>query len=623
MPKQESITFDIAIDNAINECFKLEYFKKKNDFTKEVQEKLEKQGYEVTTGKKQGIGKKIDLKLFNSAFDILEEAMKDRGTRIDRKNYDGIIVKKMEDHNLNSKNKTDKGKKSPKRKGGSGQSDIRPIKQQWQMFPHLTRSDDYMDDANFNNSLLTYYLLKIPIFLRKSNLNYLAGIDSGIEEKIIKSHTTILRNNQFLRISPQNKLNSRSFNTFRDFLGPNDYLIILKLKSNNDNNIEDDSFNFEAFGIRTKNVNGDLSEDENKIDSLNDCFIYLNTITLVSQRSFRRVALYNEERRIFNGTNKLFYGVPGCGKSHHIKTEILDGVDDEYIERVLFYPDYTYGDFIGQILPEVKDGEVNYKFTPGPFTSILEKAFHDPKNEYYLVIEEINRGNAPAIFGDIFQLLDRVDDENSEYPIGTSDYAITNKNIAENIYNKAELAFYGNKIRIPSNLYIIASMNTSDQNVFTLDNAFQRRWEMELIENAFDNEEDKEFYDHPVLDTEVTWEKFCTVINDEILEKNSSLMSSEDKRLGVYFVNLKELEESKKFSQKVIKYLWDDAFKFNRDEVFNERYNSLEYIIKDLEKDDFDKLSIFINELQVKLNKKEETKSENLKEEQAEDNDSE
>ena len=110
-------------------------------------------------------------------------------------------------------------------------------------------------------------------------------------------------------------------------------------------------------------------------------------------------------------------------------------------ERLVFHPDYTYSDFIGQILPAVaEDGQVSYKFTPGPFTNILREAYNNPGKEYILIIEEINRGNAPAIFGEVFQLLDRkveirdIDDDG--YPIGTIEYGITNMNIAEEMYGK-------------------------------------------------------------------------------------------------------------------------------------------------------------------------------------------
>lgn len=326
-----------------------------------------------------------------------------------------------------------------------------------------------------------------------------------------------------------------------------------------------------------------------------------------------------EERRVSSGSNVLLYGVPGSGKSWTIEHEYCKKGTN--VERLVFHPDYTYSDFIGQILPNVdEEGQVSYKFTPGPFTNILRDAYNDPEKEYILIIEEINRGNAPAIFGEVFQLLDRKTElreaEDDGYPVGTSEYGITNANIAKIVYGDAR-----HKVRIPSNLSIIGTMNTSDQNVFTLDTAFQRRWEMRLIENNFEHV-DRSLADAEILDTGVTWQTFCTEINSIIVGNNARMTSAEDKRLGAYFVHLRDLmyndemgnlsdgeydalrkkeqsgtitetekerlykirsamKQNRKFPEKVIKYLWDDAFKFNREIVFETTtYQSLEQVIR-------------------------------------------
>lgn len=326
-----------------------------------------------------------------------------------------------------------------------------------------------------------------------------------------------------------------------------------------------------------------------------------------------------EEERITLGSNILLYGVPGSGKSWTIEHEYCK--KDTNVERLVFHPDYTYSDFIGQILPNVDDeGQVSYKFTPGPFTNILADAYRNPDKEYILIIEEINRGNAPAIFGEVFQLLDRKseirDFDDDGYPIGTSEYGITNANIAKIVYGDSK-----HKVRIPSNLSILGTMNTSDQNVFTLDTAFQRRWEMRLIENNFEHV-DRNLADAEILDTGITWEVFCTQINNIIVGNNARMTSAEDKRLGAYFVHLRDLKykpemgnlsdgeydalrtkeqaksiteaekerldairdamkQNRKFPEKVIKYLWDDAFKFNREVVFEtSQFQSLEQVIR-------------------------------------------
>lgn len=299
-----------------------------------------------------------------------------------------------------------------------------------------------------------------------------------------------------------------------------------------------------------------------------------------------------EAARKRTGINVILYGVPGCGKSYAIKHEYCD--DDNKMERVVFHPDYTYSDFVGQILPVLKNdssnanGQIVYEFVPGPFTLILKKAFWDPSSDYYLVIEEINRGNAPAIFGDIFQLLDRSSLSSS---LGESEYGITNSDIANIVYGDPS-----HKVKTPSNLSIICTMNTSDQNVFTLDTAFQRRWNMRLVENKF-KDSDLVFGKAKILDTSVSWKTFCERINNIILSKNVRLTSSEDKRLGTHFVTENDLKyidpsvlsgkeltfamlSNRKFPEKVIKYLWDDAFKFNREEIFDiNKFNSLESVI--------------------------------------------
>ncbi len=284
--------------------------------------------------------------------------------------------------------------------------------------------------------------------------------------------------------------------------------------------------------------------------------------------------------------NILLYGVPGAGKSHEIKTKYCS--DEKFMERVVFHPDYTYSDFVGQILPRVEKDEsgnekLKYVFTPGPFTKMLKKAEKDPDHYYYLVIEELNRGNAPAIFGEIFQLLDRKDED--EFPpeeVGESEYGISNYEVATEVYEDEE-----HPVRIPSNMYILATMNTADQNVFTLDTAFQRRWDMRQIENKFDESE----HSKDIIEgTKVNWGAFATVINDMVLEINVDMASSEDKRLGTYFAKKKELEVNR-FPEKVLKYLWDDAFKMDKTAIFNENCKSLEEVVATYETTTNDKLA--------------------------------
>jgi MoxR-like ATPase len=266
------------------------------------------------------------------------------------------------------------------------------------------------------------------------------------------------------------------------------------------------------------------------------------------------------------GENVIFYGVPGCGKSHSIEGRIAKEAGETEPEtiRTVFHPDYTYSDFVGQILPKLNDKKVVYEFVPGPFTEALELANQIVKTPVFLIIEEINRGNASAIFGDIFQLLDREES-------GESKYEIDNKDISDE------------KVKIPSNLYIYATMNTSDQNVFTLDTAFQRRFEMELVRNIFDDNQNWE-----IPETGVTWKMFAEEVN-KLLTKQDAVMSSEDKSLGAWFV--KDGITKSRFANKVLKYLWDDAFKFDRAAFFDVgKYGVLQEILDEFDKTGFERI---------------------------------
>ena len=366
------------------------------------------------------------------------------------------------------------------------------------------------------------------------------------------------------------------------------------------------------------------------------------------------------ETSSFTPSQTIYYGVPGCGKSHEIKKK-LKNVPDYNKIRTVFHPEYCNADFVGQILPEVNinaDGRsiVEYKFKPGPFTEIVRRAYLNPDENFYLVIEEINRGNAAAIFGEMFQLLDRLDaDEKADevssehiYGKGWSSYGVDNQDINAYIRNQVVISqekpdhcskvtgsagdlnprlyksmdiesenvtvtwreknengftpkskhihFTANTaIRLPPNLSIYATMNTSDQNVFTLDNAFQRRWEMKQIPNDLKNTGDsaaqycrtikkvkKTESGEETVDTNVQWGDFRKAINEVIMDsaQANGLSSMEDKRLGGWFYT-----ESDNFAEKVLKYLWDDAFKFDRPNQFND-VTTLEELVEKFNGDD-------------------------------------
>lgn len=278
---------------------------------------------------------------------------------------------------------------------------------------------------------------------------------------------------------------------------------------------------------------------------------------------------------IIPSTNILLYGVPGCGKSFYVEKNYESKVQEGFTIRVVFHPDYTYSDFVGQLMPvlkevknaqDVKEEKLQYDFVPGPFTRILQLAEIHKDQQCLLIIEELNRGNAPAIFGEIFQLLDRNDD-------GKSKYSIYNRDISMALYDEPN-----KPIKLPSNLTIVATMNTSDQNVFTMDTAFQRRWQMEHIPNKFDFK--TAHVNKHLPNSKISWGAFAQTVNKKMHTINSGFGSTDDKSLGVYFATDNDFDNAKRFAEKVLKYLWDDAFKLGRQVLFSNCSEGLSSVIE-------------------------------------------
>ena len=279
--------------------------------------------------------------------------------------------------------------------------------------------------------------------------------------------------------------------------------------------------------------------------------------------------------------NRILFGAPGTGKSFTLNREkdllLADG--GEY-ERVTFHPDYSYANFVGTYKPvPCKDSDdkdaITYSYVPGPFMRTYVKALQNSKTDtpkpFLLVIEEINRANVAAVFGDVFQLLDRGDDEVSEYPIQASE------DIKK--YLAGELG--GNpddysEIRLPDNMFIWATMNSADQGVFPMDTAFKRRWDFTYL--GIDDSEAGIVGKKVVLGQGdyrriVEWNALRKAINNELL----TYKMNEDKLMGPYFISKKNLPEGEMidpavftriFKNKVIMYLFDDAAKQKRITLF-------------------------------------------------------
>lgn len=265
-----------------------------------------------------------------------------------------------------------------------------------------------------------------------------------------------------------------------------------------------------------------------------------------------------------SGANIIYYGAPGTGKSH--KLDELIKKENTNTFRVTLHPEYTYSDFVGQLLPVSKkanDGNdkytVSYEFVPGIFTIALKEAINNPDRSVYLILEELSRANVAAVFGDLFQLLDRKN--------GISEYPIDNPDISKIVYGKAntDQDTY-KKIYIPNNLSILATVNTSDQNVYPMDTAFKRRFEWRYVSTDYgSNSEDFKDNNNPTIDVgnniRVTWDNLYKGLNSFIV---GELGLNEDKQIGPYFIKFEGANGDKAhdlLKDKLLQYLWEDINK--------------------------------------------------------------
>lgn len=270
----------------------------------------------------------------------------------------------------------------------------------------------------------------------------------------------------------------------------------------------------------------------------------------------------NRNRNIKEPRNLIVFGAPGTGKSYSLNDQTGDF---DKIERVTFYPSYSYSQFVGCYKPVMNDENISYSFVPGPFLRTYVDAVNNPSKNYLLIIEEINRADAASVFGDVFQLLDRDKDGNSVYSISASE------DIKKYLKEK-EIS--SDKLSIPSNMYIWATMNSADQGVFPMDTAFKRRWDFLYFD--LDGNPIEDNANCPV--NKDNWDAIRNAINNWLCEKKVN----EDKHLGKYFLNIEDNVEEKDFrdafKNKVLMYLYEDAARAFRSELFEK--NSFSAILK-------------------------------------------
>lgn len=275
--------------------------------------------------------------------------------------------------------------------------------------------------------------------------------------------------------------------------------------------------------------------------------------------------------------NRIVFGAPGTGKSFKLDSEQNDLISDGgECERVTFHPDYSYAHFVGTYKPVPTKNGISYEYVPGPFMRTYVKAIENGHSEnkedvkpYLLLIEEINRANVAAVFGQVFQLLDRDDRNASQYPVKPSEDIKT--------YLAKELGGVPDdykELKIPDNMYIWSTMNSADQGVFPMDTAFKRRWDFEYI--GINNNDSKIEGAYLVCEKSepayrVNWNELRKAINDTMSSRDYKI--NEDKLMGPFFVSKTVLADSFNFSEvfksKVIMYLFEDAAKQRRSMLFD------------------------------------------------------
>ncbi|WP_396588246.1 AAA family ATPase [Bermanella sp. R86510] len=276
---------------------------------------------------------------------------------------------------------------------------------------------------------------------------------------------------------------------------------------------------------------------------------------------------------IYGASNTIFYGAPGTGKSFAIDKIVKTS---KYISTV-FHPDTQYSDFVGCLKPSMNGSDIEYKFREGPFSRALKIAHEHPNEHCYLVIEEINRALAAAVFGEIFQLLDREPSGWSRYSVDISD-----PDMLSYLTKNAPSVVIDGQLKLPANLSIYATMNSSDQAVMPMDTAFKRRWKFNYRSIDFSNCATG-LLTIPTSGPKLTisWRGFAQAINSVLIEQEIP----EDRLLGPWFLQDQELDKDSvedAISGKVFMYLWDDVLRHTQKaSLFNPNIKNYGQLVHD------------------------------------------
>lgn len=535
---------------------------------------------------------------FTEKFDTISSILSDiYNVHTNKNDYDGFIVKKMSESNCINKGISSK------------QSHIAITGEQMDLFPYIY-SNQFIE--NDNADMKNFFVFKAPVNIFKNNCERISqGYIDFKDKEILKEEMCIYprRGGEQIQLSMKQNGDSENFLKFRELIEPNDYFVVMKKSG---------LLEYDAFIIKNQYINDNSFKSLFEQNRKN-----IKDITFVRENDITNVYLANQTK-IDKPHQRIFFGAPGTGKSYELNKEAKEYFGKDY-ERVTFHPNYMYGNFVGAYKPFPKvlknsdgsiktdvDGNIQesitYEYIPGVLMKQLVKAFKNPNKNYLLLIEEINRANVAAVFGDIFQLLDRDETGESEYFIATSkelqEYLIKefkDVELSEEVSNKLEKDF--SRLYLPSNLYIWATMNSADQGVMPMDTAFRRRWEFKYlgINDAADaNKEDFANYKFKINSTEtVKWDEFRRELN----KKLSSLNIPEDKLIGPYFISkyilegtdLERLTETIK--SKVLMYLYEDAAKAFRSSLFAEgKYSTYSSVCKYF---DENALSLFKGNIEI------------------------
>ncbi|WP_144780970.1 AAA family ATPase [Macrococcoides caseolyticum] len=507
--------------------------------------------------------------MFEDVFKKLKEVIKKTSNIELEDNYDALFVQKLAESNILNENRSESSK--------SKQSHIAiSQKKAFDLFPKI-EIENYINEELSVEAMKSFYILRVPMKIYEKNIRYsnpTNAVDLEFNDGITISNVSIKYSRPN---SPQLELGNttqsdNNFKEFRKCLYESDFIIILKVK---------EKVEYDIFIVK---------KDDSEYFNLNNVVEYMTKRYAKNFVDFDKIHISKDKKQIF-AENRLFYGAPGTGKSFNIQNYIKDSgltnynnkIEHPNVFRTTLHPESSYHDFVGQIMPVVtKDKNdkdiIKYDFKPQVFTLALERALEKSEEPVFLILEEMSRANVAAVFGDIFQLLDRDEDSRSEY-------LIDNEQIQKYLnkqFSKKNIGLNLSKIYIPHNLFIIGTVNTSDQNVFVMDTAFKRRFEFEYLDA---NYEAKDEVGKPLNNfvfrigkMNFSWINFIHNLNEFIVDDLNGLGLTEDKQLGQFFIKFKlddsELTEQSlvadienqvnysvnfnKLKGKLLQYLWND-----------------------------------------------------------------